>query len=224
MEILTPDPPQPWALVVRSEKRQAEWRIYSDRLEDKLAPQSAPTVIFYWDEAYRIEREIQNAEGWTYFMRPWPDSETMFHRYELSNAFIESRKLEQKEMRDDFRKAEVAIFYDYLVGFLPARNQYELSETMGFDPVEATRHSAILCYFLGVAIFFLVWIVGLPVLLAVVLGMLFFMDGLARWAWVITDERVNGLLILEMLDRIPSWIARITKRQPPNSIDPYEPD
>lgn len=224
MEILTPEPPHPWALIVRADKRQTEWRIFSDRLEDKLDPQSAPTVILYWDAAYRIEREVLNDDGWTYFMRPWPEHATMFHRYELSNASIESRKLEQKEMRDDIRKAEVAIFYDYLVGFLPSRTQYQLSETMGFDPIEATRHSAILGYFVGFALCFGGWIFGIPFQITFSLGLLFFLDGLARWAWVITGEKANGFLILELIDHIPTWIASITKRKPPADIDPYEPD
>ncbi|MBI3737131.1 hypothetical protein HY256_11550, partial [Candidatus Sumerlaeota bacterium] len=141
----------------------------------------------------------QTPDGWVYCMEPWPDHATVFHRLELSYEALKREEEHRKELDRMLLKNKLAPLYDFMVGFLPASMQEQLSDRWDFDPVSASRKNARVTQYIG---FFMTagnMVFSPPLAIA---GICIFFDGFIRRAYTIAHDQPCGLLVFEMVDRL----------------------
>lgn len=189
----------PWALVVKSAAERKDWAVYSSRVEDRVSPTKTPTAILYKGKHYRIHEACQKDGQWVYSMKPWPEGTTCLHIVELDRMKLEEEQKAKRDYRRMDLEHRISPIYDYLLGWLPSRVQWKLSERWGFEPDSASMKNAILCCLLAVPL-------GLAVIPSRSFGLFalwvyFFLESVGRFAHAYTSEGPAGMLLAEVADR-----------------------
>jgi len=214
--VLFPQPVE-WELVVISDKPCGNWVPFRD--EKYLARREPPTTFEYKGRYYYIYEVVEGAGGWEYKMNPAPSGDTIFSHVVLSPEFLIRSRLDEEESRCFNRKIKLAVWYDFLLGWLPARHQIALSKRLMFSTEDASRKNALLQFL----IFFPLTCLGLATQFAgygssfaffgggysVLVLFYLSLEGYARWNHVKYAEITFGFSLFELLD----WLAvKIRKR------------
>ena len=140
MRVEVKHPPEPWALIVRSSRKQEDWVLHSEQYGgNKLFMQHVETIVVHQEKGYWIYEEEETESGWIYRMKLAPEGEPRRKVVELSAekmGFAEEEKQEFVRVR---RLTGGARYYEWAIGWLPARVQEKLSERWLFSPESASR-------------------------------------------------------------------------------------
>ena len=93
-----------------------------------------------------------------------------------------------------------ARYYEFIFGFLTAREQNKLANKFYFSPVDASKTGAVLEIMLGIGTVYFFHFIGALIAL----------DGIIRYSWVITHDEPIGFIPIEILDRL--ILRRIDKK------------
>jgi hypothetical protein len=206
------DPPQPWALVVRSAEQREEWvaRTWDEAEHKVLTAKPVETTIVYRGRSYRILEVTQTPKGWLYRMEFWPENETQFRIVELSPKAWAKREAEQRQFERMVRLSRISPFYEFLVGWLPSRIQEDLSERWEFSPEGASAKNAYIQYMgcmCACIISILLIFAGGP-FTPVAIFFYFAAEGFVRHGHVTMAESPCGFPLLELADWLYVRLAR----------------
>jgi hypothetical protein len=213
----------PWPLVIKSVTPREDWKTF--RPLSVHERERGGTTLIYQDRAYRIdEAGVTRAGVWTYRLKPWPEGEP-WHRVVRLTAADVAREAAEKEAFAKARHLEqISIYYEFLLGFLPARIQNQLAQRMRFSPEDASRKNASLQFLVFVGISGLmtagIWASLLgsgspPPLRAALLSVYLMIEGFLRWGHVQAQNEPCGLFLLEACDWLYQRLSRRLRKKKP---------
>lgn len=192
-----------WDLIVRSVEERTDWMLDFVHLEEQMQSGVIPTTISYRGQSYRIYEVDQVNDGWIYRMKRCPSGETHRRWFELSREAIERAIAEDRKHRRELAKVRASVYYDWMLGWLPATVQYDLADHMNFDPAGASSKNAFVelaCgVFLGVAGLILMFTSGAWE--SAVAGVYVVCEALVRCGHSQMSGRPLGFLPLEAMAR-----------------------
>jgi hypothetical protein len=212
MGIYPGDEDQPWPLVIRSSTPREDWKVFHPLSDPEH--ERGGTTLLYKDQAYLIDQAgVTRAGVWTYRLKPWPVGEA-WHRVVRLTPEDMAREAAEKQAFEKARQLEeISIYYEFLLGFLPARVQIKLAEHMRFSPTDASRKNAFLQFIggMGLCVLMTAAVVGagmggggaalgawlLSVVFACLMG-----EGFLRWGHIHATHEPLGLYLLEVCDRL----------------------
>jgi hypothetical protein len=213
----------PWPLVIKSSTPREDWKTF--RPLSVHERERGGTTLIYQDRAYRIdEAGVTRAGVWTYRLKPWPEGEP-WHRVVRLTAADMAREAAEKQAFAKARHLEqISIYYEFLLGFLPARIQNQLAQRMRFSPEHASRKNAYLQFlvFLVVSMFMTaaIWAAGLrggssPLIgswMTAFLSVYLMIEGFVRWGHIQAKNEPCGLFLLEACDWLYQRLSRRLRR------------
>lgn len=213
----------PWPLVIKSSTSREDWKTF--RPLSVHERERGGTTLIYQDRAYRIdEAGVTRAGVWTYRLKPWPEGEP-WHRVVRLTAADVAREAAEKQAFAKARDLEqISIYYECLLGFLPARIQNQLAQRMRFSPEHASRKNAYLQFlvFVVVSMFMAaaIWAAGLgggssPVIgtwQGAFLSVALMIEGFVRWGHILAKNEPCGLFLLEACDWLYQRFSRRLRR------------
>lgn len=198
--------PDPWEIVVQSSEKQKDWMLEDeDALPGEKRP---PTALRYRDVDYLVMVEEETESGFVYRLkRPGPN-EVHWHTVLLDPESWRAAQEEKAEFKKMMKQDKVSSFYDFLLGWIPARMLEPLSEKWGFGVEDACRRNAMLQY----VVFLCLSVLALINMFAgfysgigggfgvTVLYFLMSVEGLMRKFHIQLSEKPYGFTPLELLD------------------------
>ncbi len=208
-QVLSYGPAGEWALVVRAEKHQADWHPFEKAEGLKL--DTLGSTVFYRGEHYHLVEEQQTSMGWVYRLESWPLGEVMNDVIDLSPAYVADIKNQMLEFEKVRSRMQIGAFYEVIFGWLPARWQEAIADSVYISPNDASRKNAIL----QAAVSPLITMLALfeiitnndfdrVLIYVVTIAGLSFVEGCIRLAHCIASNQAIGLFIPGAID----WFSR----------------
>ncbi|MBI1292596.1 hypothetical protein GC173_15365 [bacterium] len=173
-----------------------------------------PTAVLYEGEYWRVYSLRQADSQWVYVLEPWPSGEVMRRVVELSASALQRDAQDRKRFRSEQVMAQSSGLWSWVLGFLAARHQEQLSDHFHFDPVTASFRSGMLEFLLGMAIAAVgvIMMLGFKSMGSLIFGLAggwMAIEGMVRWTTAQGGDQPFGLFVLEAVDYV--WVL-LTKR------------
>jgi hypothetical protein len=192
------DPPDPWALVVRTTAREDDWVAYCEN-NGILSRDCVPTAIRYQGDIFRIEEVEQRTHGYVYRLMPWPDGEPWGRIEDLTAESMAERFRERQERQRMERMLQVSPWCGVFFGWLPRSIQEPLSQMLHFDTYDASLQNAVVECLAGMMAAVILWKNMYLLCWSIVLCFM----GLLRFVHLFaSDNSTCGLIPLELVDRM----------------------
>ena len=203
--------PGPWEMTIRATSQQKDWTLHREK--KFYEPMVMDTTIQYDGQFYRIHEEEETPSGWVYRLKAWPRGEIMHRIVELTAEKVAEVQAEKTKIERMGKLSDISVYYEFLLGFLPARIQNKLAERLYFSPEHASRKNALLEFlvFFGLSVLSVAVVLGVKSMSLLVMGWGIYalaLEGFVRWAHILGTNEPLGLYILEVADRLWQRLKR----------------
>lgn len=185
------DPPDPFALIVKSAEKQ-DWTLFNPSLY--LVREKKETVILYQGGYYRVFEAEETSTGWIYHLNPLPEGEIPFNVTQLDLDQWARGVIDKDDTERLKKMTGRAWIYEGFLGWLPEKIQNDLADRWHFNSDDASRKNALM----QAVLFFIFVMMTLGTKYSILMAY-FSLEGMLRWFHVYISETGCGFFLLELL-------------------------